>query len=214
MTQTVDEVYRLNLASSSKLKLRAKGLLAEGAPEDVFEACVLLHNAARLDYEAISPLPTCPPVTRLSSAAEQCGCYVEGRDPPRAAEVWCQVLQASQGVDARTAEAILARVTPRFESARREFARTLKSTPMLLAMLLAARNAESLAVLSEAERGRARDELASVLAKFPGTASFWWLQYRLAEADDRKQEAWDALSRARRLAPHDSRFAWRFGQPK
>src|SRR5690606_16709102 len=103
-----------------------------------------------------------------------------------------------------------ARVTPRFDASQREFARAVKSSQVLLAT----RNAESLAVLSAAERSRARDELASVLAKFPGTASFWWLQYRLAEADDRKQEAWDALSRARRLAPEDSRFAWRFGQPK
>jgi hypothetical protein len=105
-------------------------------------------------------------------------------------------------VDSSTAEAILSRITPRFEASQREFASAVKSSPMLLAT----RDAGNLAVLNATERGRARDELASVLARFPGATSFWWMRYRLAEADERKKEAWEALSRARRLAPENRRF--------
>lgn len=69
---------------------------------------------------------------------------MEGRDPPRAAEAWGQVLRARQDVAGPTAEAILSRVAPRFESSQREFARAVTSSPMLLAT----RNAGSLAVLA------------------------------------------------------------------
>lgn len=202
MTQAVHDVYALNLATSGKLKLRAKSFLAEGSPESVFEACVLLHEAARVQQRAVSALSACPPATRLSSAAEECWCYVEGRDPPRAADAWGQVLRARQDIDSTTAEAILARITPLFESSQREFASAVKSS----SVLLAARDLGSLALLSATERDRARKELALILASFPGATSLWWLQYRLAEAADRKDDAWEALSRARRLAPENPRF--------
>ena len=194
--------YALNLASSGKLKLRAKALLATGAPDDLFEAFELLHEAARIQEHATRALPNCPPATKLASLAEVCWCYVEGRDPPRAADAWGEVLSVRQGMDPRMAEAILSRLAPRFEASRREFASTVNSSPALLAM----RDAGRLSSWSASERERARKELASVLAKFPGATGFWWMQYRLAEASENKEDAWEALSRARRLAPENQRF--------
>ena len=47
MTSVEQDVYGANLASSGKLKLRAKALLARGTSDAVFDACVLLHEAAR-----------------------------------------------------------------------------------------------------------------------------------------------------------------------
>ncbi|MBI3206692.1 MAG: hypothetical protein HYZ29_34470 [Myxococcales bacterium] len=202
MIPIVHDVYEVNLATSGKLKLRAKGLLAEGTPDAVFEACVLLHEAARLQQLAVDSLPTRPAVTSLTSAVEECWCYVEGRDPPHAAEAWGHVLRAREGVEDRTSEAILSRLAPRFAASRHEFGRAVSASPMLLAI----RDAGHIASLMPAERSKARGELAQVLAKFPGTTSFWWMQYRLAEADGNKKEAWEALTRARLLVPTNPRF--------
>jgi hypothetical protein len=202
MTSVVHEMYGVNLASSGKLKLRAKGLLALGAREEVFDACVLLHEAARIERLAVQALPVCPPVTLLSSAVEVCWCLVEGLDPPKAANAWGEVLRAREGIDARHADAIVERLVPRYEAIRQQFARAVGSSPTLVAIREAAR----LVGLAPAERSRARKELAAVLERFPGTTSFHWLGYRLAEADDDKKAAWDALDRARKLDSGNPRF--------
>jgi hypothetical protein len=47
----------LSLANSGKLELRAKGLLATGGAEDLFDACALLHEAARIQQRAVKALP-------------------------------------------------------------------------------------------------------------------------------------------------------------
>lgn len=52
----------------------------------------------------------------------------------------------------------------------------------------------------------ARTELAKVLEEFPGTTSFWWMHYRLAELADDRKEAWYGLARAMRLAPENTRY--------
>ncbi len=202
MTSVVHDVYQVNLASSGKLKLRAKGLLAEGTDDAVFDACVLLHEAARIQRLAVESLPACPPITRLTSAVEECWCYVEGRDPPRAAEAWGDVLRAREGIEPRVAESVLSRLEPRYKAAQQEFAQAVHSS----ATLLAIRGAGALSGLMPVELTKARKELASVLAKFPGATSFRWMQYRLAEADDKKRDAWEALARCRRLAPDNPRF--------
>jgi hypothetical protein len=201
MTPGAYDVYQANLASSGKLALRAKGRLAEGTADAVFEACVLLHEAARLQRLATQALPTCPAVSRLAAAVEECWYLVEGRDPPRAAEAWGQVLRDRQGVDEPTADAMLSRLAPRFEKSRREFLKTVGAAPTLMTIT----DARSLAAAPNV-RSKARKELRAVLARFPGTPYFWWVEYRLAEQEGDKTAAWGALTRARQLDPNNQSY--------
>lgn len=198
----VHDVYEINLASSGKLKLRAKRQLAEDTPEATFEACVLLHEAARVQRLAVDALPLCPPVTQLASALEETWCYIEGRDPPRAAETWGSVLRARETVDPATVEAMLSKVQPLYETSRREFANAVNASPAVLAIW----NAGRLDGLASGELTRARKELTRLLSLFPGASSFWWMAYRLAESARDRSRAWDALTRARRLMPTNPRF--------
>lgn len=195
-------VYEVDLATSGKLKLRAKGQLAEGTPDAVFEACVLLHEAARIQRLAVEALPVCPSATRLASSLEECWCYVEGRDPPRAAEAWGDVLRAREEVDAGTAEAMPSRLAPRYEASRRDFARMVNESPGILAI----RDAGRLDGLAPPQVARARKELGHLLERFPGAVSFWWMAYRLAETAGDREHAWEALTQARRLSPRNPRF--------
>jgi len=197
-----DDRYALTLASSGKLKLRAKALLADGSADAIFTASVLLHEAARAQRRATELLPECPPLTRLTSAVEECACLVEALDPPGAADAWGDVLRSKDGLDAKAVRAVVSRLGPKYESLHGAFARAVAASPALLAM----RNARTIDGLTAAERSTARKELAVVLATFPGVTSFWWLGYRLAEAEDDKSAAWDALRRARELEPNNPRF--------
>jgi len=203
MSQALHDVYGMNLAASGKLALRAKGRLAEGTPDAIFDACVLLHEAAHLQQLALAALPTCPAVTRLASLVEECWYLVEGRDPPRAGEVWGQLLHARAAVDAPTAAALLTRLAPRYEAAQRAFATAVQASPALVALATTGVPAgPSTTAVRAARRG-----IAAVLAKFPGATSFWWMRYRLAEGAGDRDDAWKALSRARQLAPYNPRFA-------
>jgi hypothetical protein len=201
MNLVVHDVYELSLASSGKLKLRAKALLAEGTPDAVFRACILLHEAARIQRRAIGALPACPPVTLLSSRVEECWCFVEGRDPLRAAVTWGEMLRAWEGVEAATAEAIVSRLAPRFRAFQQEFARL--ATPRLIAMADAGPGAG----LSRVEGAKARKDLDVMLARFPGAVNFWSMRCHLAEREGDKLGAWDALGRARQLDPGDPTLA-------
>lgn len=198
----VSEVYKATLAASGKLKLRAKARLADGEPGDVFEACVLLHETARAEQRAVDALTLCPAETRLLASVEQCWSLVEGRDPPEAGKVWGQILRARGELDPGTANAMLARLTPKYTEQQQAFAKAITGSPTLMRL----RDARSMVTTSVVERKRARKELDALLAAYPGATSFWWMAYRLAEADGDKQAAWDALSKARRLAPENSRF--------
>jgi len=201
MNPVVHDVYELSLASSGKLKLRAKALLAEGTPDTVFRACVLLHEAARIQRRALQALPACPPVTLLSSRVEECWCFIEGRDPLRAAVTWGEMLQAWEGVEAATAEAILSRLAPRFRAFQQEFAHL--ATPRLIALSDAGPGAS----LSRTEAAKARKDLDALLARFPGAVNFWAMRCHLAEREQDKSGAWDALGRARQLDPSDPTLA-------
>ena len=61
MTSVGQHRYGLHLASSGKLKLRAQALLALGGSKEVFDACVLLHEAARIERLAVQALAHVPP---------------------------------------------------------------------------------------------------------------------------------------------------------
>src|SRR5262249_45266098 len=95
----VSEVYEIGLVSSGKLKIRATARLAEGTPDAVFDACVLLHEAARIERRLAGVLPTCSAATRLAASVEECFCLLEGRDPPGAARVWGRILREREDVE-------------------------------------------------------------------------------------------------------------------
>lgn len=198
----ISEVYKASLAASGKLKLRAKARLADGEPNDVFEACVLLHETARVERRAVAALTLCPPETRLLASVEECWSLVEGRDPPEAGKVWGRILRERGEVDEKTADAMLVRLTPKYTEQQRAFAKDVTESTTIMRL----RDAWSMVSTSAAERKRARKELDALLADHPGARSFWWMAYRLAEADDDKQTAWDALTKARLLDPENPRF--------
>lgn len=196
------DLYQATLAAGGKLKMRGKALLAEGTAEAVFDACVYFHEAARAQRTAVDALAPCPPVTRLASLAEACWCLIEGHDPPRAMQTWGEVLRVRAEVDAATAEGILSRVTDRFEAMQRAFAKAILSSPAIQSI----RARGTIDAIPSSERTKAREELRVFLEAYPGSASFWWMSYRLAEAEGDKKGAWDSLSRARRLEPLNTRF--------
>jgi tetratricopeptide (TPR) repeat protein len=202
MSLVIHDAYGFNLATSGKLKLRAKGLLAGGRPDEVFEACVLLHEAARIQQRAVSALPSCPAATRLASALEECWCFVEGFDPPLAAVAWGRVLSEQEVVDRPTAEAMRSRLEPKYEASKRAYGLALKSSPNALRML----QTRSIVGGTTAERARLQREVDAFLRRFPGAIPWQWFAYRLAEASGDKGRAWDALTRARRLDPDNRTF--------
>jgi tetratricopeptide (TPR) repeat protein len=202
MSQVIYDAYEFNLVSSGKRKMRAKGLLAGGSRDEVFEACVLLHEAARIERRAVKSLTSCPAATRLASAVEECWCFVEGRDPLQAAVAWGRVLTEQEAVDRPTAEALRSRLEPMYEASNRAYNQALRASPNVLEML----KTRSLVGGTAAKRARLRRETEAFLKNFPGATSWWWFAYRLAEAADDKGRAWDALLRARRLDPENRRF--------
>jgi hypothetical protein len=199
----VPEVYVINLAGSGKLKLRATARLADGTPDDVFEACVMFHEAARLERRAVQALAPCPSATLLASLAEQCFSLLEGQDPPGAAEVWGRILDQRRLVgDVATADAILARVGPRYEASHGAYAELVVTCKQLLPM----RTARTVVPASPTATRAALRDVRRILAAFAGIASFWWWEYRLTEALDDSASAWRALERARSLAPDNPRY--------
>lgn len=198
----VTDASELNLATSGKLKLRATARLAEGRPAATFEACVLLHEAARAERRAIEALAGYPPSTRLAASIEECWCLVEGLDPQRAAGAWGRVLREKEHVDAPTAEAMLVRLAPRFAESDHRFKKRLAG----MTALARARGAGSLVPATAAAQSAIHREVKQVLDAFPGATSFWWASYRLLEAQNDNKGAWTALANARLLDPENRRF--------
>lgn len=198
----VTDVYELNLTMSGKLKLRATACLAEGVANATFEACVLLHEAARIERRALEALPTCPPSTRLAASIEECWCLIEGRDPQRAGGAWGRVLQDLGRVDAATGTAMLARLRPLHEESERQFRRLLAGCTNLIRL----RGSSSLVPPTKEGRIAVHREVKRVLEAFPGAISFWWASYRLLEAMGDLKGAWVSLHKARLLDPDNRRF--------
>lgn len=198
----MQDIYQLALAATSRLKMRATSLLAEGDHDSVFEACVLFHEAARGERRAVDALPGFPPEGRLAAAIEECWCLLEGRDPQRAADAWGRVLRDRQTLDATTAEAMLARLEPFFRTKLEEFARVLSCCAHLAAL----RAANTFVPATAQAQKDALREVIGVLDAFPGLIGFWWWRYRLTDALGKSKEAWGALTRARRLDPENRRF--------
>jgi len=198
----VNDVYELNLATAGKLKLRATARLAEGGADAVFEACVLLHEAARAERRAVDALPRCPPSTRLAASIEECWCLIEGADPARAGRAWGRVLEDLRHVDRATGEAMLSRIHPRHEESQRAFHKVIASCTHLT------RVGASGSLVPPTKDGQlaTHRDVQRALAAFPGAVGFWWASYRLLEAMGELQKSWAALQRARLLDPENRRF--------
>ncbi len=198
----VPATYQATVGSSGKLKLKAKARLASGTDDDVFDACVLLHEAARFERHAVAALVDAPAATRFAARVEECACLVEGLDPVGAARVWSKIRQAESSLDPVLARALLDRLTSRYQRLQRSYATTLAGTTTLRQMFASHRMVPA----SDGERRRAAHDVAKLNAAFPGVASLWWTAYRLADAAGDIGTAWAALARARLLEPDNKRF--------
>lgn len=189
----IDETYRLALSESSKLKLRAVSVRAEGGEDAAFRAAVLFHAAARAERRALLLLDAPAPETRLRSAIEQCGCLIDGLDP-FAIEVWGEVLEASEHVPVRVAGALRSRIDPGWRAFFEQYEDTMKvaSDMALLGEVEA---------LSHAVRAKVRRAVMRMLAAFPGDALGWVSLGYLDFSERDFQSAWRSIERARELYP-------------
>ena len=198
-----NELHRLALANSGKLKLRAKALLAEGDPEQAVEVAVLLHDAARAEARAVASIESPPAETRLAAAIEECWCLLEGGDPVSAALVWGRLDAVADGVAPDVASSMRARLSAFYDARARAYGEQISRCKTLQQM----RPTGSLVPATKTMRKALLRELDALLAEFPGLASVWWARYRIKEFDGDFAAAIGALRNARRLQPDNDRFA-------
>jgi hypothetical protein len=189
------DAYRLSLAGTGRLKMRALALLAEGTNDARFEAAVMLHEVARAEQRAVRALGQPSDEVRLSSAVERCWCLLEGLDLPGAANAYGDVLEASKNLPPEQAVAMRSRLEPRFEKTRAQYAKAVQA----LSSVRRVRSGEP----SWSAPPPRDEELDRVLREFPGVASLWFWRSLAAR---RPRDAWSFVRRAARLEPDDSRF--------
>ena len=191
------EAYERALTESGKLKLRAMSRLALGDGMSRFEAAVLFHEAVRAEQRALALLPAADPSTRLRFAVERCGCLLDGLDPLAASRVWGDVLMASEGVP--SASAMRARIDSKYAREEQAFGALLRQQHIVVA--------EGAFIPGVSmPRGKVRKALATLLKAYPGVADLWFAQCRELEREGRFAEAWQAIVRARQLAPDEPTF--------
>jgi hypothetical protein len=194
------DAYRVARAESGKLKLRATALLADGGPDERFEAACLLHEAARAEARALRILDAPPPTVRLTSAVERCACLIEGLDPPGAALAWGEVLDASRPVPEPTALALRAKIQTKRASQARGWSKALRGAPVFVKTMWSAGGASA----DRAHRSGLGQETRALLALFPGVAGLWLALSSNEEDDGNLKGAWAAVQHARRLDPEDA----------
>ncbi|NOY91364.1 MAG: hypothetical protein GXP55_09145 [Deltaproteobacteria bacterium] len=192
------DVYASARATSGKLKLKAKARLADGRPAEVFDACVLLHEAARAEQRAIR-LVDAPQETRFAALVEACFCFVEGLDPHAAGRVYSRLYQEREGMSDELAASLLSRLTPRYESLQEKYA-------VAVGGLVALGGGLPMVTTTIPQVQRAQREAKRMTSAFPGVAGWWWVAYRIAESRAEAKRAWNALTCARRLEPDNARF--------
>jgi hypothetical protein len=194
------DAYQNALSASGKLKIKATAKLALGTPDAIFEACVLLHEAARGELRAVQSIDA-PAPTRLAALIEACGCLVDGFDPPGAAKVWAQITNEQLHVDPKLRDGMLAKLTPAYQRSQQQYATALGKLKVLRGM-----PPHPLSQWPQDLRAPAEKEASMMTRAFPGAAGWWWVSYRLAEGRENWPVAWDALGRARELDPEDLNF--------
>jgi hypothetical protein len=171
------------LGEASVLKMRAIRLRALGDDADRWQAIVLLHEAARMELDAVTSLPRPSAQEQTGARAEACGLFLEARDPPRAAKAWADLPRWAFASEAGAA--MLADVRERLAAARTGFTKAWRSLGGAPGM--APR-------VSSVEAARLRE----LLEVYPGVAELWWaLSLRAGD----QAEAQAARARARELEP-------------
>lgn len=190
------EAQLLALHEGTRLELKATALLAEGGDDERFEACVLFHAAARAERRALLAVEAPTAEARLRVAIEVCGCLVDGLDPGGVVGAWGEVLEASEGIDRRARQALRARIDRTFAAFVRGYERVRAKTAPLWSAL------ERRAPID----GSSASMVDQVLSSYPGDALFWSLRSQLhfERGAGSIEAAWDAIRRARRLAPEDA----------
>lgn len=188
------DAYKLALAGTGRLKMRALALLAEGTGESKFEAAVLLHEVARAEQRAIRALEGASNEVRLASAVERCWCLLEGLDPYGAGNAYGEVLAASNGVPLARATAFRARLEPKFKKVHADYANALSRSP----------------TFRQASRGRTSSaitpteaEVEALLRLFPGMPWLWFQRSLIAR---RPADAWRFVRAAAKLDPDDNAY--------
>lgn len=183
------DAYEQARSSAGKLKLKARAKLAFGEPDETFEACVLLHEAARIERRAVR-LVDATVETKLSALAEACACLLLGLDPPGAIEVWAEIVQLRVATD-RAAD-VLGDLEARVETVRRQYNKKVERLSVF-----------ARAPQNETERRRALAAVEVTLGDYPGVGSLWWARYWLLAnlLRKRKRDAWRSIERAQKLAP-------------
>ncbi|MCU0671539.1 MAG: hypothetical protein MUE69_01980 [Myxococcota bacterium] len=182
------DAYEQARSSAGKLKLKARAKLAFGEPDETFEACVLLHEAARIERRAVR-LVDATVETKLAALAEACACLLLGLDPPGAIGVWAEIVQLRVAAD--RAANVLVDLEAIVEKTRREFTRRAPNFEEV--------RETALFPMSDRDRRRMAADVKAMLSHYPGIASLWWVQSHLLTR--RKSTAWGALDRAFRLDP-------------
>jgi hypothetical protein len=182
--------YHLALGDSTRLKLRASAMLAEGASGAEYQAALLFHEAARAEARALAALPAPSAETRLRSAIERCGCLVDGRDPSAVIEVaWPEVLTIADEVPAPLARSLRSRIDEAIAGFLREYRVAITAAPDLLSRI------QSPGTFS----ARAARQLEQLLRAFPGDPRLWTMKALNAVGDDDDVVAVDCARRARAL---------------
>jgi hypothetical protein len=189
------DAYKLALAGTGRLKMRALALLAEGTPESRFEAAVLLHEVARAEQRAIRAIDGAPPEVRLASAVERCWCLLEGLDPRAAGNAYGDVLAASKQLPIARASAFRARLEPKFKRVHSDYATAMNRSPTFR------RDARGQRVSSAVAPTDA--EVGALLRLFPGTPWLWFQRSLIAR---RHADAWKFIRAAAKLEPDDNAY--------
>jgi tetratricopeptide (TPR) repeat protein len=196
------EQYREILFQIGAKKIKAKALLAEGLAEQRFEACVLLHEAARRERDALSELNAPSIETQLASLVEQCACLVEGLDPRASRERWNSIESIITKLPEETGRAMAMPLAMRYFRAQAEFDALYDASPIILKQ----RRLDVLIPRRRVDQKRILREVQRFVDRFPGDPVSWFGLHRISLALGRWADAWMALSRAELLNPEDGAY--------
>ncbi|WNG35364.1 hypothetical protein F0U61_18075 [Archangium violaceum] len=196
------ERYREILFQIGARKIKAKSLLAEGSEEQRFEACVLLHEAARRERDALAELNAPSLETQLASLAEQCACLVEGLDPRASRERWNSMESLVAKRPEGMGQAMVMPLAMRYFRAQEEFDALYETSPTIQKQ----RRLNALVPRRKVDQKRIRREIQRFVDHFPGDPVLWFGLHRISLALERWADAWMALSRAELLNPEEGAY--------
>jgi hypothetical protein len=193
------ESYQQSLKTASKLRLKAKSLMAE-SDENAFEVAVLLHDAERLILSAQQLLDADDQASKIRLVAERCWCLLDGFDPLAAMRLRDTLNNyVSDEHTSGLVRTTLSRLNPLLKHVLKEhYSLILRAKTFMDAAR------ERRLPLKPWELSAARSEAEMLTGAYPGTASYWWVKYRVLDALGDKGQAWECLERAHKLSPESA----------